>query len=203
MKKDVYIKGHQESINDVISFISNIMIFARFWVKISNEDHDMPLVLQMLMEIADMLSASNFLSFYDKHINIAPFISHTLITYVFNIFSIFIKMAKNPHAVRRFKIENTIDPKEIRIVKIMHNALLDQLQLCIATSSLQNLFANPTSSFKFFAQHCILKSLRIISLSATKKDLFKINIRRMMSRRKSPSVLSSMRPVKKYFFLKD
>ena len=32
----------------------------------------------------------------------------------------------------------------------MHNELLDQLQLCTATSSVQNIFATPTLSFKLF-----------------------------------------------------
>lgn len=59
-------------------------------------------------------------------------------------------MAKNPKVIRKFKVENIIDPKEIKIGCIMHNALLNQLQLCTATSSVQNLFATPTLSFKSF-----------------------------------------------------
>ena len=64
--------------------------------------------------------------------------------------SIFVKMAKNPHVSRKFKVENFIDSKEVRIVIIMHKSLIDQLQLCSATSSIQNLFAQPPSSFKLF-----------------------------------------------------
>ena len=59
-------------------------------------------------------------------------------------------MAKNPHVIRKFKVSNSIDSKEVNIGRIMQNSLLDQLQLCTATSSLQNLFANPTASFKIF-----------------------------------------------------
>ena len=75
---------------------------------------------------------------------------HTLIAFIFNIVSIFVKMAKNPHVSRKFKIDNFIDPKEIRIGIIMQKSLIDQLQLCSATSSIQNLFAQPPSSFKLF-----------------------------------------------------
>ena len=56
MRKDIFIKGRQESIDNVISFISNIIIYARFWVKIwdgTMDDH--PLVIEMLMKIADFL----------------------------------------------------------------------------------------------------------------------------------------------------
>ena len=59
-------------------------------------------------------------------------------------------MAKNSKVIRKFKVENIIDPKEIKIGCIMHSALLNQLQLCTATSSVQNIFATPTLSFKIF-----------------------------------------------------
>ena len=51
----------------------------------------------------------------------------TLIPYIFNICSTLLKMAKNPKAIRKFKVENDIDPKEVKIGCIMHNALIDQL----------------------------------------------------------------------------
>ena len=76
--------------------------------------------------------------------------SHTLVSYIFNIFSIFVKMAKNPHVVRKFKITNIIDEKEAKIGQIMYKSLLDQLQLCSTTSSLWNLFTNPASSYYLF-----------------------------------------------------
>ena len=62
-------------------------------------------------------------------------------------------MAKNPHVVRKLKIDNIIDPKEVKLSKIMFRSLMDQLQLCSATSSLQILFAQPTFSFKLFFPH--------------------------------------------------
>ena len=56
MRKDIFIKGRQESIEDIISFIANITVYTRFWVKMwddNNDDH--PLVIEMLMKIADYL----------------------------------------------------------------------------------------------------------------------------------------------------
>ena len=35
VRKDVFIKGRQETIQDVITFIANIIAFAKFWVKFS------------------------------------------------------------------------------------------------------------------------------------------------------------------------
>jgi len=147
MKKDVFIKGKQECLNDVVTFIANIIVFARFWVKFSDTNsNDVPLVIQMITEIADFLTSSDYVIFDERHKAIAPYMYHTLVGYIFNIFSKFTKMAKNPHIVRKLKIENTIDVKEIKLVQIMFRTLLDQLQLCSATSSLQVLFAHPPSS---------------------------------------------------------
>ena len=32
IKKDVFTEGRQDSIDDVVTFVANILIFARFWV---------------------------------------------------------------------------------------------------------------------------------------------------------------------------
>ena len=71
-------------------------------------------------------------------------------------------MAKNPTVVRKFKIDNTIDPKGVKIALIMHKSLLDQLQLCCATSSVQNLFAKPPSSFAIFCP-TLSKQLKVVT----------------------------------------
>ena len=66
MRKDIFLKGRQESIDDVISFISNITAYTRFWVKMwddNNDDH--PLVIEMILKIADCLSSSEYRRFDD------------------------------------------------------------------------------------------------------------------------------------------
>ena len=79
VKKDVFIKGKQEDIRDVITFISNIVAFSRFWIKMSSDDpNDSPFVIQLIVEIADFVSSSEFLIFYEKYKNAAPFIPHTI-----------------------------------------------------------------------------------------------------------------------------
>ena len=151
MRKDIFIKGRQENLSDVISFIGNVIIYTRFWVKLPNNDStEVPLVIQMFTEIADFLSSSAYTTFNDRFKTVAPYMNHTLVCYIFNIFATFVKMAKNPHTVRKLKIDNAVDPKGVRIGQMMFRTLLDQLQLCTATSSLQNLFAHPSFSYKIF-----------------------------------------------------
>ena len=48
----------------------------------------------MVLEIADVVSAAEYRKFEDTHKDEVFYTTHTLITYVFNIFSVFIKMAK-------------------------------------------------------------------------------------------------------------
>ena len=55
--------------------------------------------------------------------------------------------------IRKFKIDNLIDAKDIRIATIMTKSLLNQLQLCVATGTPQNIFAQQPSSFKTFCPH--------------------------------------------------
>ena len=39
MRKDIFIKGRQGNISDVISFIANIVVYARFWVTLPNDEY--------------------------------------------------------------------------------------------------------------------------------------------------------------------
>ena len=153
LKKDIFTKGKQESIDDVVSFIGNIVIFARFWIKMTENTPSQPTIIQMMTEIADQISTGEYRAFNDKYIVSNNYMPHTIVTYIFNISSIFVRMAKNPSVVRRFKIENFIDSHEIRLATIMTSTLINNLEVCSATSSLQVLFANPPSSFKTFCPH--------------------------------------------------
>jgi hypothetical protein len=148
IRKEIFLKGRQESLEDVITFIANITVFARFWIKMENDTQ--PLMIQLLTEIADFLSSAEYKTFHDKFKKCKVYMPHTLITYIFNIVSIFIKMAKTPQVLRKFKITNTVDHKEVKMAIMMQSTLMDQLQLCAVTSSTQNIFAQAPISFRIF-----------------------------------------------------
>ena len=59
-------------------------------------------------------------------------------------------MAKNPNIVRTFKVTYKIHFSEAKVARIVNHQLMDQLQLCTATSSLQNIFCLPSSTYKIF-----------------------------------------------------
>ena len=54
----------------------------------------------------------------------------------------------------------------------MHNNLMEQLQLCAATSSLQNLFARPATLFKLFCPTLAAKNPRSDNNNETSKRPF-------------------------------
>ena len=66
MRKYVFIKGKQESVNVVLAFVATIIVYSRFWVKISKEE-DNPYIIEILIEIADYLSSAEHTSFDNKH----------------------------------------------------------------------------------------------------------------------------------------
>ena len=108
----------------------------------------------MILGIADVVSAVE----YKQNQREAQGWGIVYDTYSYHIcdqyFSVFVKMAMNPSVVRKYKIDNTIDPKGVKIALTMHKSLLDQLQLWCATSSVHTLFAKPPSLFAMFAQLC-------------------------------------------------
>ena len=153
LRKEVFVKGRQDTIRDAISFISNIIAFARFWIKMSDDPHDQPALITTLIEISDYISASEFHSFASRHISTRPYIPHTIISYVYNIISIYVTMAKNPKTIRKLKYDNDIDGKELKMSTIIAENLLDQLRLCSLTCSPQNIFASPPTTLKILCPH--------------------------------------------------
>ena len=41
--------------------------------------------------------------------------AHTLVTYLFNIFVLYVKVAKNPHAICKVKSNDTMDTNQLKI----------------------------------------------------------------------------------------
>ena len=57
----VFIRGRQETLDDVIALVANLMILGRFWVSFDGQDvSTYPYVLRQLSELADVLTTSEF-----------------------------------------------------------------------------------------------------------------------------------------------
>ena len=68
----------------------------------SEEATSQPTFIQILVEVADYLSTSEYKLFNEKHIASKAYMPHTLIAYLFNIISVFVKMGKNRKAIAFF-----------------------------------------------------------------------------------------------------
>ena len=107
IRKEVFLKGRQKNLEDFIVLIANIIASGRFWVKVDNDNSSM--MLNILMDIADLLSSTEYKSFDKKYKGSKNYMAHTLVVYIFNIFAVFIKATNIPKVIREFKCTNQIN----------------------------------------------------------------------------------------------
>ena len=107
---------------DVIAFITNTVCFGRFWVQMTEcDENTYPFVLQLFISVADVLSSATYREFDGKFKTGGhEYLSHTLIAYMFNIFSLFVTHAKLPKVVRRVKHDGSMDPQCFRMLVTIH-----------------------------------------------------------------------------------
>ena len=112
---------------DVIVLIANIIALGRCWVKV--DDDDSPIILNILMDIADLIYSTEYRSFDEKYKGSKKYIAHILVVYIFNVFAVFVKTGKIPKVIREFKCTNQIKFKQFRMASIMKGNLMEQLNL--------------------------------------------------------------------------
>jgi len=144
VSKTVFVKGRQDLLEDVVALLANVMVLGRFWVKFMETDvSTYPYVLRQLVGLADVLASAKFRAFAATMKGVCPYLAHTLIVNIFNIFNGFVELAKNPHVIREIKATGKIDTKHVKVPLLIVHQLLEQLHLCIATGSTDILFTRP------------------------------------------------------------
>ena len=94
IRTDVFM-GKQEFLDNCISYIANIMLLSRFWIKMdANDDNSQPLNIQMLVDIIDLISSPEYRALDDNLKDGAVYMTNTLIFYILNIFFTFVKVPK-------------------------------------------------------------------------------------------------------------
>ena len=93
----------------------------------ANDDGIHTSFVQILLEIAEMLSTAECMKFNDVFKDSNTYMPQTYVSYCFNMFSVSIKIAKNPHIVRKFKASNTIGANAVKITTTIQRYLIDQL----------------------------------------------------------------------------
>ena len=150
MRKEVFLKRRQKYLDYVIVFITNIIALRRFWVKV--DDDDSPMILNILMDIANLLSSTEYKSFDKKYKGSKNYMSHTLFVYIFNIFAVFVKAAKIPKVIRELKYTKLIKFKHFRMASIMKGNLMEQLNFSIVTCSPNIIFHSAPLTLTPFVQ---------------------------------------------------
>ena len=116
-KKQLFIKDRQETLDNVFAFLANVFVFSHFWVRMGiDETTSYPFVVQLLVEVADILSSVEYRKFTGKFVGGYENMSHTLIAYVFKILSLFVKAAKTPVVTRHTKACNVLEMKHFKMM---------------------------------------------------------------------------------------
>jgi len=160
-------------LENVIVFITNIIALGRFWVKVN--DDDSPIIFDILMDIADLLSSTEYKSFDRKYKGSKHYMAHTLVVYIFNIFAVFVKAAKIPKVIREFKCTNEIKLKHFKMASIMKGNLMDQLNLCIVTCSRNIIFHSAPLTLKSFCPDLVREGVKKDNAVNKERTLDKVN----------------------------
>ena len=61
---EVFIKGRQETLDNVPNFVSNVLVFGCFWVLMDIDDiTSSTFVIQLRAEVADVISSAEYQEF--------------------------------------------------------------------------------------------------------------------------------------------
>ena len=78
--KTVFIKECQETLDDVIVLVANLMTLGRFWVSFDGQDvSTYPYVLRQLSELADVLTTSKFRAYVLSMRHACSALAHILV----------------------------------------------------------------------------------------------------------------------------
>ena len=101
-----------------------------------------PLIIRLLVELSNTLSFTEYREFNNKFKSVCLFMAHTLIYSIFNLFQLFTRLAKNTHVIRAAQATRIVLYKYVKLVLLVHEDLMHQLQLCMEIDSKNNLFAD-------------------------------------------------------------
>lgn len=106
---ETYIGGLQERPEDVVTAMVNLEAHLAYMEDFDTDDDDgKPLLICMLIRIADIITSQKFMKFYDKHNGQYPWITHVLLTYVQMIFAEFATVARNNKYIHRVLCKDVI-----------------------------------------------------------------------------------------------
>lgn len=102
-----------------------VVFFGRFCVKMESDDETTyPFVLRLMVYVADVLSSVIYREFDGKfRTGSYEYMTHTLISYLFNIVSLFVKHVKLSQRLRCFKYDGSFDPQHFHIPMMIQKIL--------------------------------------------------------------------------------
>ena len=100
-KKDIFVKCCQENLSDIVSAAANTIVFSNFFTDFElNDTSSQPVLVQVYMAVTDVLTSKEYKAYDSLHSKDAKYMYHNSMIILFNIFSQFLKVAKNRKVIR-------------------------------------------------------------------------------------------------------
>ena len=130
-KRNISIKARQDSFDDILHLISNIITQEKCWTTCNINSLRPSTVAVSFFDLTNEFFLSDCRSYNNKSSTTHKYISYTLILYIFIMFSISVTNSKSPILIRILKENDTIDTKECEVLDFLTKELLQQLKLVL------------------------------------------------------------------------
>ena len=139
-----FIQGRQRTLYDILSTIANLDADLSF--RFSYPETNRPTIVNMLRSIADRISRTDFMRWYHKFSGAAPWITHTLLTYIHGLLSSLAFVSSTSSLQKQVQRDETIPPSAFKTVVQRYEDIVRDIDQAVRNSSLAS-FSNPPSSY--------------------------------------------------------
>jgi len=145
---DTFQGGLQSTTTHVLTGIANIESSFSFMINYKNlplTNH--PLIVQWLLNIADLYSSPDFVKFYEKNKISSPWIPHAMVLQLQLLLSSMAKVAKSFSNLNSVKKNEPISPSAYKAPIKAYRDIIDDIQKVCHGSPTGTIFASPPPSF--------------------------------------------------------
>ena len=103
-RSEIFIKGKQNTLNDILHLIANIITYSRFWTGCTIDSPVSPTIVDILLELADELPSAEHKIYDYKYSHTHKYISHKSFTHIFNIFSVLVSNTTFSNLIRILRV---------------------------------------------------------------------------------------------------
>lgn len=137
--------GMRKTISDVLSGIANLESRLSFVVDYTSSAPK-PLLVDWLLQLANLFSSAEFRDFWDKYIPTHPWLAHAMSNQTYVLFALLAKSASNLQVLDHIKSTSTFPTSALQLPIKAFSAMINDIHIaCSGTSPVS--FATPPLSY--------------------------------------------------------